>query len=70
MTRDAGKEWKREELGEMGVGVRSEGVPGTPAFIVKIQQDKLRKSTTAVVPAMLAVSSSFFLLSWNSHDFI
>lgn len=37
MTEGAGREWKREELGEVRVGVRSEGVPGTTAFVVKMQ---------------------------------
>ena len=53
MTQGAGREWKREELGEMGVGVRSEGVPGTPAFVVKIQQDKLSKSTIGLLQLFL-----------------
>jgi len=53
MTEGAGLEWKREELGEVRVGVRSEGVPGTTAFVVKMQQDKLCKSTIGLLQLFL-----------------
>lgn len=53
MTEGAGREWKRGELGEVGVGVRSGGVPGAPAFVVKIQQDKLCKSTVGLLQLFL-----------------